>query len=195
MVTISAFDFDGTVTHRDSMPLFIKHVLGSRRYYWLMLRMMPSIAMALAGILDRGTVKERLLGRVFRHMPLRQLDHHTYSFHQSHRNLLRPKAVETIGRALAQGHRVVIISASPQAWVSRFFTDRRITVIGTELEESEGKLTGRFSTPNCSGAEKLRRLQLLIPRSCWSRLIVYGDSRGDRELLAAADEPHYRPFK
>lgn len=195
MVTISAFDFDGTVTRRDSLPLFIKHVLGARRYYGLMLRMLPSMALALAGIADRGKVKERLLGRVLRHMPLQQLESHAYSFHLTHRGLLRPRAVEAIEQALAEGHRVVIVSASPQEWVSRFFTDRRITVIGTGLEVSDGKLTGRFSTPNCSGAEKVRRLEELIPRSKWARLVAYGDSRGDRELLAIADEAHFRPFR
>ncbi|MDE6309448.1 MAG: HAD-IB family phosphatase [Muribaculaceae bacterium] len=195
MVTISAFDFDGTITRRDTLSLFIRHVVGLWRYYWLVTTMLIPIASALLGIGDRGKVKERLLGKVLGHMPLSQLQHYAYTFRIKYDNILRPKAIAKIRRALDMGHRVVVITASPEEWVSPFFADRRISVVGTQLADENGLLTGKFSTPNCYGAEKLRRLEALIPRDTWARLIAYGDSRGDKELLAAADEAHFRPFR
>ena len=32
-------------------------------------------------------------------------------------------------------------------------------LISTELEVKDGKLTGKFSTPNCNGKEKVRRIK------------------------------------
>lgn len=195
MVTISAFDFDGTITSRDSLPMFIKHVVGRWRYYWLMLTMLIPISLALLGLTDKGKVKERVLGKVLRRMPQSQFEHHAYTFRIKYDWLLRPQAIVEINNALTLGHRVVVITASPEEWVSPFFADRRITVIGTKLAIENGQLTGKFSTPNCYGPEKLRRLEALIPRHSWARLIAYGDSAGDKELLMAADEPHFRPFR
>lgn len=195
MVTISAFDFDGTITSRDTLPLFLKHVLGRWRYRWLIFTKLPAIAMAYIGIVNRGKVKERLIGNALRHMPQSQLEHYAYTFRISHQWILRPQALAEIDTALNKGHRVVVITASPEEWVSPFFADHRITVIGTKLATKNGQLTGMFSTPNCSGAEKIRRLEACIPRHSWARLIAYGDSRGDRNLLKAADEAHFRPFR
>ena len=52
-----------------------------------------------------------------------------------------------------------------------------------------------FATPNCKGAEKVRRILGLFPDRESYRLTAFGDSRGDREMLAMADEAHYKPFR
>lgn len=74
-----------------------------------------------------------------------------------------------------------------------------IEVIGTKIEVTDGRLTGRFLTPNCYGAEKVRRLQEACPRLATERgnynVVAYGDSRGDREMLEFADEAYYKPFR
>lgn len=65
-------------------------------------------------------------------------------------------------------------------------------VIGTKVEVVDGRLTGRFLTPNCYGPEKVRRLREVFPDLSDCHLTVYGDSRGDREMLAIADKAYYR---
>ena len=68
-------------------------------------------------------------------------------------------------------------------------------MVATEPEIRNGRLTGRFATPNCKGAEKVRRILGLFPDRESYRLTAFGDSRGDREMLAMADEAHYKPFR
>ena len=58
-----------------------------------------------------------------------------------------------------------------------------------------GRITGRLATANCNGAEKPRRILALFPHREDYRLVAFGDSRGDREMLAMADEAHYKPFR
>jgi phosphoserine phosphatase len=69
-------------------------------------------------------------------------------------------------------------------------------VLGTKLEVRDGKLTGRFITPNCYGQEKVNRLKQVLnePRQAYS-IKAFGDSRGDKELLEYADQGHYKPFR
>ncbi|WP_233464857.1 haloacid dehalogenase-like hydrolase [Paraburkholderia madseniana] len=56
----------------------------------------------------------------------------------------------------------------------------------TELEFRDDRFYGRLPSPNCWGPEKVRRLQRRFGDSQPRVLYVYGDSRGDREMLALA---------
>lgn len=101
-------------------------------------------------------------------------------------NLLYQDAVKQIKQHLYRGDEIVVISASIDNWVKPFAESLGINqVLGTQLELSgTGHLTGRFATANCYGEEKVKRLLQLYPDRTQYRLVVYGDSRGDKELLA-----------
>jgi phosphatidylglycerophosphatase C len=94
-----------------------------------------------------------------------------------------------------QGHRVVIVSASYEQYVQVVADHLGLHgVIATKLEVGlDGRLTGRLDGPNCRAAEKVRRLDEWLVSNGLTResveLWAYGDSSGDRELLAAADHP------
>ena len=68
-------------------------------------------------------------------------------------------------------------------------------VLGTQVEVENGRLTGRFLTKNCYGQEKVNRMLVLYPNRSEYKLIAFGDSRGDKEMLAFADEAYYKPFR
>ncbi len=67
-------------------------------------------------------------------------------------------------------------------------------LIGTRLVyDAEGRVAGALDGPNCRGAEKVRRLREALGREV--RLVAaYGDTEGDRELLAAADQGFMKVF-
>lgn len=111
-------------------------------------------------------------------------------------NLLYQDAVKQIKQHLYRGDEIVVISASIDNWVKPFAESLGINqVLGTQLELSgTGHLTGRFATANCYGEEKVKRLLQLYPDRTQYRLVVYGDSRGDKELLAFSDESYYKQF-
>ena len=192
-MNIYAFDFDGTLTTRDSLIVFLLYACGNRRFVLGMLRHAHLIALMLLGLYPNGRAKERLFGHFFRGMALSDFDQLCQQFARDNRHLLRPQAIETVAKAQAEGGRVFIISASIDNWVAPFFPG--VEVLGTQVEVADGRLTGRFLTPNCYGPEKVRRLRAACPELEEGRLMAFGDSRGDRELLEMADEPHYQPFR
>ena len=60
---------------------------------------------------------------------------------------------------------------------------------------ADGRLTGELDGANCRGPEKVRRLHEWLDTAHGGRsaveVVAYGDSPGDREMLADADEPHW----
>ena len=126
-------------------------------------------------------------------MPLDTFNTLCQRFADTHRHLLRPQAVETLEQAQAEGAEVLIISASIDNWVQPFFPS--VKVLGTQIEVKDGCLTGRFLTKNCYGQEKVNRILKEYPYRDEYHLTAYGDSNGDRELLAIADEAHFKPFR
>ena len=209
-MTIHAFDFDGTLTTRDTLLLFIRHARSQWALLGGLLLFSPLLVLMKLHLADNGRTKERLFGHYFRGMLERDFDALCQSFARSHTHILRTAGLRAIQQALDRGERVVVLSASIDRWVEAclrqfLVSSSQFQVLGTEIEVADGRLTGRFVTPNCYGSEKVRRLKEYLkevsPRGDVEGatedafIIAYGDSRGDKELLAYADEPHYKPFR
>ncbi|MCI6460382.1 MAG: haloacid dehalogenase-like hydrolase [Prevotella sp.] len=211
---LSVFDFDGTITYGDSFVAFIRHVFGLMPMLAGFMLYAPLIVMMKLRMYPNYKVKEKVFAHFFAGMSIDTFNDHCRRFAHSHGHMLRPAAMQEIDNALAQGNEVVIVSASMINWVGCFFASRPdVKVLSTEIEVKDGLLTGLFSTPNCYGEEKVRRLSDYVTQSdnitqsdntthpadiikrkdCY--IIAYGDSKGDKQLLAYADEGHYRPFR
>ena len=188
MKQLFAFDFDGTLTTRDTLIAFIRYACGTPRFLLGFLLHAPLLVLMKLRLYSNGKAKQRLFSWFFRGMPIETFDALCQSFASTHRHLLRPETVRLLQQALSEGSEVLVVSASIDNWVQPFFP--AVTVLGTQIEVIDGRLSGRFLTPNCYGQEKVRRILALHPVRSSFRLTAYGDSRGDRELLAFADEAH-----
>lgn len=193
MKKVYAFDFDGTLTNRDSLLAFIRYAKGTTSFCLGFLLHAPWLVLMLLGLYPNWKAKQRVFSYFFRGMPLEAFDTLCQAFAKDNRHLLRPLALQAIEKARSEEAEVVIVSASIDNWVQPFFPD--VKVIGTQVEVINGRLTGRFLTKNCYGQEKVNRLLVFLPDRHTYKLIAYGDSRGDQELLAFADEAHFKSFR
>ena len=193
---IHAFDFDGTLTRRDTLLEFIRFAKGNKAFLLCFLRFSPFLVLMKMGLYPNWKAKQRVFSYCFKGMPVAGFNALCRRFAKEKAGLMRPKGVNKIREVLAGGGKVVIISASIDNWVEPFFDGMGdVYVLGTMVDEREGVLTGRFLTKNCYGEEKVNRLLQLFPERTQYRLTAYGDSRGDLQLLDFADESHYRPFR
>ena len=193
MKQVYAFDFDGTLTTKDTLLEFIRFAKGTTSFWLGFLRYAHLLVLMKLGLYPNWKAKQKVFAHFFKGMKLSDFDAICQAFAASSRHLLRPKGIEAINQAISEGADVLIISASIDNWVQPFFAE--VKVLGTQVEVVDGKLTGRFLTKNCYGEEKVNRLKSLYPYRQDYHLTAFGDSRGDKELLAYADESHFKPFR
>ena len=193
MRQIVAFDFDGTLTTKDTLIEFIRYACGTGAFVKGFLRYAHLLVLMKLGLYPNWKAKQKVFSYFFEGMKIEEFDGLCQRFAKDNQHLLRPKGIEAIQQALDKGAEVLIVSASIDNWVQPFFAE--VKVLGTQVEVIDGKLSGRFLTKNCYGQEKVIRILALFPNRSEYHLTAYGDSRGDKELLAFADESDYKPFR
>lgn len=182
-------DFDGTLTTADSM---FRIIIFHKGWTWLILTMLlmsPLILLMFLGVVSNHRTKEILLGRSFGGMTEEEFCDMCQRFADTNCSMLRKELYEDLLQEQRNGNTVVVITASPEHWVSRLVPEFK--VLGTRLEFTTEGFTGRFLTPNCYGQEKVNRLldeytDIKDNRRDY-HITAFGDSRGDKELLAFAD--------
>lgn len=199
MQTVYLFDFDGTLTRRDSLLLILLQAGSWQRLAWSLLKLSPTMVAAKLGLISSGKAKERLLASYFKGVAVEQFAALCQQFADANQQIWRPRAIDFLKQRRQHGDRCIVVTASIDTWV-RPFLDKlfpEIELISTRLETNNGHLTGRFQTPNCRGAEKVSRIEQQIrpEQRHLYHLIAFGDSHGDDAMLAYADEGHYRYFE
>lgn len=197
MKRIAAFDFDGTITRKDTLIEFLRFSGGSVRLYAVFALYSPLLVLMKLKLYSNQKAKEKIFAHYFKSMPIEQFDNLCRRFYeQKGRALIYAEAKAQIAKHKEQGDEVVIISASLENWVCHFAEALKADkLLATQVDIQDGKLTGHFFTANCYGKEKVNRLLSVYPERNKYYLMAYGDSRGDKELLQFADEQHYKSFK
>ena len=198
MRKIYAFDFDGTLTTKDTLLEFIRFAKGSGQMFRGFLLFSPLLLLMKLHLYPNWKAKQQLFSYFFKGMNIDDFNALCTRFAEQNKHLLRPAGIEKVRQAIEEEQAtVLIISASIDNWVRPFFDeiDKKIQVLGTQIETKEGCLTGQFTTKNCYGQEKVNRLTALYPHREAYDLIAFGDSRGDKELLDFADKGFYKPFR
>ena len=195
---ICAFDFDGTLTKKDTFVEFIRYVHGERKTITGFLLHFPVLLLMKLHLYSNQKAKQKVFSWFFRNMEIDRFNLLCRDFaHTNKQHLLRPAGIKRIRKAIEEGDKVIIISASIDNWVCPFFDEfgGKIQIEGTQIEVKNGYLTGVFSTANCYGQEKVNRLKALYPQREDYHLTAFGDSRGDKELINYADKGYFKPFR
>jgi len=193
--SLAVFDFDGTLTRHDSFIPFLRFAFGNGVF----LRKLAALALPTLDFLSKRRSRDALKAELIR-VFLSGVSS-TWLSQQAERycalrwdKLMRPKALPAVAEQIASGTTVTLCSASPELLLAPFAKRLSVALIGTQLEEQDGLLTGRILGSNCRCAAKVARLEAVYGSLEQYHLRAFGDSRGDFELLAAAQEAHWKPF-
>lgn len=198
---VAAFDFDGTITDRDTLVPFLVRAFGRARVAATFATLPLTGLGWLARLVPIDTFKRRVLRRLVAGVPAERLRALGEAHTRAVWRWLRVDAVNRIEWHRAQGHRLVLVSSTLDLYLAIVARDLGFDdLLCTRLAVARGadgveRFTGGLDGADCTGAEKLRRLQALVGDLGDVDLHAYGDSAGDRELLAAADHAHFRPFR
>lgn len=195
--TIAAFDFDGTISYRDTLLPFIVYTRGWPRLIWAVIRHLPLLCGYTLGTQSRQEVKETFLKQLFQGIPLSKVREWGSAFaREKLPEKIRPAALERIQWHQKQGHRCILVSANLDVYLEFWAAQMGFehTLCSIVAANSEGTVTGKLVGANCWGQEKIKRLNSFLgPRNRYL-LYAYGDSLGDKEMLASADYPFYNLF-
>jgi phosphatidylglycerophosphatase C len=193
--TVAAFDFDGTLSRRDTLVPFLVRAAGRRRFVAVASRLGVT---SPGGLRDRDGTKERLLAALFAGMD----DQHLRALGRQHaRDVLtsglRPAVLDRLHRHRHLGHEVVFVSASLVHYLEPIAEELGVqAVLAVEPEVVDGRLTGALVRPNVRAAQKAVRLREWLGAPAVGplrdvELWAYGNSSGDHQLLALADHAQW----
>ena len=200
---VAAFDFDGTLTWRDTFMPFLARGLGWPRFLLALLQCSPWLVGYALRLVPNDVAKQKLMLVTLTGKSTAEMD--TWTTRWLERDFpgqLRPQAMAQLAAHQRAGHCCVMVSASPDIYLPRVAKQLGFDgLICTEMEVDGGRLTGLMRTPNCHGEQKVLRL------TAWLRerfgadarvtLHAYGDTAGDKPMLRLAEHAWYRgkPWK
>lgn len=193
---IAFFDFDGTITTKDTLLEIFKYRHGKLKFYLGFLLSSPYLVAYKAGIISNQLAKEKTLKLFFGGMKAEVFNAFCEEFATNViPSLLRQKALKEIDLLKQAGAEVVIVSASPENWLQPWCATLNLKLLATQLEVNNDKITGRIKGNNCHGEEKVRRIREAYNLADYTTVYCYGDTSGDKPMLAMATHAFYQPFR
>lgn len=190
------FDFDGTITKRDTLLEFLAFYKSQWVFYGGLIILAPMLLLYKLGMIRNSRAKELLMSFFIKGDSVLQFNEAGKRFaEEKMQTLVRTGAIRAIEAYRSDRADMVVVSASAENWVKPWCDQYALQCIATRLETRDGKLTGRFEGLNCFGEEKCSRISKEFDLKKYDYIIAYGDSRGDHEMLALANEKNYKPFR
>lgn len=193
--SIAFFDFDGTLTTKDSMLEFLVFHFGKAKVRLALMRLAPQLVGMKLHFTPAQRVKEKLLYYFLKRL------HHTEVLtmgtdfsKQRMPEILRAVALKKLKWHQQQGHAVYVVSASCEAWLKPWCDANDVGLICSRMRFENGLFTGRLIGNNVNGPEKVHAIKRAVDLNNYSTSYAYGDTRGDRNMLALADHAFYRTF-
>ena len=196
-IEITVFDFDGTITTKDTFALFLRYYAGTLQWSAKILSLLPIFSAYGLKIIDRNAVKAHVIRRFFKNARKDQLDAKAEQFAaEVIPTLIRPQAQACLNTKKTTPESLYICSASIAPYLRAWGRSQDIhNILATELDSDGDRYTGEIKGWNIWGEGKVRRILAEFAPKQVKIMEAYGDSRGDRELLHAAEASFYRPFR
>lgn len=196
MRKIAFFDFDGTITTKDTLFEVIKHHKGALKFYTGMLLNAPYLIGFKIKLITNQYAKEKILGYFFKGMELPAFQKACDDFATcTLPAIIRPGATAEIQKLKDAGFEVVVVSASAENWIKAWADGAGVQLIGTLLEVNDDRVSGKIKGNNCNGGEKVARIKSAYDVSEYDEIYAYGDTKGDKPMLALATKSFYKPFR
>lgn len=197
---VAAFDFDGTLTWRDTLLPFLRRLLGTPTLLWVLFVCSPWLAAYVLRLVSNHRAKAVLLQAALAGRSVADVERCARAFVQNDLpQKWRPWGLQQLVQHQQAGHRCVLVTASTSPYMHLVGTSLGVdAVLCTEMEVVDGRYTGRMATANCHGEEKVVRLKTWLAQTYGAApdhqpvLHAYGDTKGDWPMLRLARQAWYR---
>lgn len=190
---LALFDFDGTITTRETYPDFVRAAVPGWRRALATPPLAPLVLAYRRGRLSGSTVRAAIARAAFTGANAAAYEAAGTAFARDViPPLLRPQAMARIAEHRRRGDTVAVVSGNFDALLAPWAAAHALPLLCSALERRGARLTGRYAGAQCVGDEKARRIRAAWNLAAFDRIHAYGDTAEDAAMLALADRRHYR---
>lgn len=194
MKKLYCFDFDGTLTYKDTMFLYLKFYNASK-FRIQFIKHIPLFTLLKLNLLDAEKVKKSFISSILKGQSKAKIEKKTQDFFdQYYPEIFRENALDFIKNIDYSQTDCYIVSASLDIWVKPFAEKFKMNLIATKAEFKNEVFTGNFVGKNCNGPEKVNRIKEEISGKKYDKTIAFGDTSGDQQMLDWANEGQFKFF-
>ncbi|MHA4736748.1 HAD family hydrolase [Dyadobacter sp. MSC1_007] len=193
---LALFDFDGTISSKDSFLYFLRYTHNFPGIVFNVVRVAPYLVAFKLGMMSNEAAKMKLFNAFYKGVSKDQFDSWARGFLSEINSFIKPKALEQLRRHKEKGDRVVIVSAGFDLILKYWCEQEGVELLATCVDVQDNVITGRFKGPNCYGIEKVNRINAHLKLADYEQIYAYGDSSGDLEMMKISNNPthHKRIF-
>jgi phosphatidylglycerophosphatase C len=193
---IAFFDFDGTITTKDTLLEIIKFQKGKPSFYFGFILHIPWLIAYKLNWLPNNLAKQKILTYFFDGMEERVFQEKCDLFAENIiPEIVRPGALSEINHLRSRGFEIVVVSASAGNWIRKWTERLLLQLIATKLEVKKGLITGNILGENNHGEQKVANIRELWNLNEYEEIYAYGDSSGDKPMMDLATKSFYKPFR
>lgn len=190
--TLVLFDFDGTLTKQDTFNQFVFFSKGNWKAICGYALFSPYIILFFLKITSGTNLKSKMTAYFFKGADEASLKTKGQNFidYLHHSNRLKEHVLSKLIRHKENNDKVCIVSASLDIWIRPFSERYAVDYLCTEIQYQDGKSTGNLKTPNCNNEEKTIRIKRAYDLATYSKIVAYGNSKGDQAMFDLANETY-----
>ena len=188
------FDFDGTLTYKDTMFLYLKFY-NSAKFNFQFLKHIPLFILLKLKLANAEKVKKSFISSILKGQSKTKIEEKSQQFFEKYYpEIIRENAIEFIQNIDREHTESYLVTASLDIWVKPFAEKFKMNLLATRAEFKNEIFTGNFVGNNCNGGEKVHRIKEALQGKKFDKTIAFGDTSGDKPMLSLAHESHYRFF-
>nr|WP_298130363.1 HAD-IB family hydrolase [uncultured Pseudoxanthomonas sp.] len=192
MPDLALFDFDGTLTTRETFPDFMRYAVPRWRLLAGGALLAPVVFGYRRGWVAGNPTRASIVQVGLRGVQARRLRAQGDAFaREVLPGLLRPEAMEKLAWHRARGDRIVVVSGGLDVYLAPWCAAQGLELACSVLAERGGRITG-YAGAQCVGEEKVRRIRALCDPHAYAAIHAYGDTHEDMAMLAMAQYRTYR---
>lgn len=193
MNKIYIFDFDGTLTKKDTLFDFLKKTQSN--YYLGYLLFIPLFVLAKLKVLEAGKVKEKFIAFFLKGKTKQEIQKLANLYFQNSKDLFHEKAKLYL-EDIKNHQEKYLVSASLDIWLEPFANYFNLKLICTKAKFlNDDTYSGKYDGSNCNHQEKVKRIKETIPLENFDEIYIFGDTKGDLPMLKLATKPHFKYFE
>lgn len=194
MKKLYLFDFDGTLTYRDTMFLYLKFY-NSAKFNFQFLKHIPLFILLKLKLASAEKVKKSFISSILKGQSKTKIEEKSQQFFEKYYpEIIRENAIEFIKNIDREHTESYLVTASLDIWVKPFAEKFKMNLLATRAEFKNEIFTGNFVGNNCNGGEKVHRIKEALQGKKFDKTIAFGDTSGDKEMLEWANESHFEFF-